>query len=83
VEFCYEKISIEMCIFLREFLPNIGLTSLGPVSMLMIINMRFRFIRVWIRYFLWVGTIFGFAVVFVIVQMPLICVYAIIESCDI
>ena len=29
-----KKISIEMCIFLREFLPNIGLTSLGPVSML-------------------------------------------------
>ena len=23
-----------MCIFLREFLPNVGLTSLGPVSML-------------------------------------------------
>ena len=34
MEFCYEKISIEMCIFLREFLPNIGLTSLGPVYML-------------------------------------------------
>ena len=38
MKFCYEKISIEMCIFLREFLPNIGLTSLGPVSMLILIN---------------------------------------------
>ena len=37
VEFCYEKISIEMCIFLRGFLQNIGLTSLGPVSMLIFI----------------------------------------------
>ena len=26
-----------MCIFLREFLPNIGLTSLRPVSMLIYI----------------------------------------------
>jgi hypothetical protein len=34
MEFCYEKILIEMCIFLREFLSNIGLTSLRPVSML-------------------------------------------------
>ena len=38
MEFCYEKISIEMCIFLREFWPNIGLTSLGSVFKLTILG---------------------------------------------
>jgi hypothetical protein len=37
VEFCYEKISIEMCMFLTGFLQNIGLTSLGSVSMLIML----------------------------------------------
>ena len=30
VEFFYEKTSIEMCVFLRKFLPNISLTSFRP-----------------------------------------------------
>jgi hypothetical protein len=33
MKFFYEKTSIEICIFLRKFLPNIGLTSHGLASM--------------------------------------------------
>jgi len=45
VEFCYKKISIEMCIFLSGFLQNIGLTSLGPVSMLILKEVVFYFLE--------------------------------------
>ena len=35
-----KKTSIKMCVFLRKFLPNIGLTSLGPAFMLRSFVMR-------------------------------------------
>ena len=44
MKFCYEKISIEICFFLRGFLQNIGLTSLGPVSMLIYYNFSTSFL---------------------------------------